>query len=83
MDVKRIEKLHHYSETVLITKMDLFDEIARMYWSLMEYYKSNKVPKSSKRYQFAKCKYRTAIVNLESIIDKITWIDSKFYRKEF
>ena len=74
---------HNYSETVLISKMDLFDEMARMYWSLMDYYKTTGVPKSSKQYQVAKCKYRTAIVNLESVIDRISWIDSKFYRKEF
>lgn len=83
MDEKRIEKLHHYSETVLIQKMDLYDEIARIYWALMDYYRSNKLPKTSKQYQLAKIKYRTAIVNLESIIDKINWIDSKYYRKEF
>ena len=74
---------HHYSETVLVQKMDLYDDIARHYWNLMDYYKSNKLPKSSKQYQLAKTKYRTAIVNVESIIDKINWIDSKFYRKEF
>lgn len=74
---------HNYSETVLISKMDLYDEMARMYWSLMDYYKTTGVPKNSKQYQVAKCKYRTAIVNLESVIDRISWIDSKFYRKEF
>ncbi len=74
---------HNYSETVLISKMDLYDEMARMYYGFMDYYKTINVSKSSKQYQIAKCKYRTAIVNLESIIDKINWIDSKFYRKEF
>lgn len=74
---------HHYSENVLISKMDLYDDIARHYWNLMDYYKSNKLPKTSKQYQTAKIKYRTAIVNLESVIDRINWIDSKFYRKEF
>lgn len=74
---------HNYSETVLISKMDLYDEMARMYWSLMDYYKTTGIPKSSKQYQVAKCKYRTAIVNLESVIDRISWIDSKYYRKEF
>lgn len=75
--------MHHYSETVLISKMDLYDETARMYYGFMDYYESIGIPKCSKQYQVAKCKYRTAIVNLESIIDKINWIDSKFYRKEF
>lgn len=74
---------HHYSETVLVQKMDLYDDIARLYWNIIDYYRSNKLPKTSKQYQSAKIKYRTAIVNLESIIDKINWIDSKFYRKEF
>ena len=74
---------HHYSENVLISKMDLYDEMARIYRGFMDHYESNKIPKSSKQYQLAKIKYRTAIVNLESIIDRINWIDSKFYRKEF
>ncbi len=75
--------MHHYSETVLVQKMDLYDDVARYYWNIMEYCKLHMIPKSSWSYQVAKCKYRTAIVNLESIIDKINWIDSKFYRKEF
>lgn len=74
---------HHYSDTVLVKKMDLYDDIARHYWNLIDYYRLYKLNKTSKQYQVAKCKYRTAIVNLESIIDKINWIDSKFYRKEF
>ena len=61
-------KLLHYSKTVLVQKMDLYDDIARHYWNLMDYYKSNKLPKSSRYYQLAKTKYRTAIVNLESVI---------------
>ena len=83
MDEKRIEKLHHYSETVLIPKMDLCDDVARYYWDIMKYCELHKIPKSSVTYQIAKCRYRIAIVNLESIIDKINWIDSKYYRKEF
>ena len=75
--------MHHYSENVLISKMDLYDEMARMYYGFMDYYKSTGVPKSSKQYQVAKCKYRIAIVNLESVIDRISWIDSKYYKKEF
>lgn len=74
---------HHYSDTVLVKKMDLYDDIARHYWNLIDYYRLYKLNKTSKQYQIAKIKYRTAMVNLESIIDKINWIDSKFYRKEF
>ncbi len=75
--------MHNYSDTILVQKMDRYDDIARYYWSIMECYKSNGFPKWSSYYQIAKCNYRIAIVNLESIIDKINWIDSKYYRKEF
>lgn len=62
-------------------KLSIYTDMAWSYANILDYYCKSGISKSSPRYQKAKCRYRTAMVNVESITDKIDWVQKVIERR--
>ncbi len=65
----------------LLEKAVSYEDTAKHYLNIIEYYKLCNISKSSSEYQIAKCEYRKAKINSKSVIDRFNWIKSKLSNK--